>query len=212
MSLFITFEGIDGAGKSTHIEAFSHRLKARGRTVLRTREPGGSPLAEDIRELLLHQEMDALTEALLVFASRRDHIVRTIVPALRQGHTVVSDRFTDATFAYQGGGRGFHELVLEQLELWAQNLDLPWPGEGKVLEPDATFWFALPPQVAAERRAQARQADRFESQDLAFFERVHEGYAQRAKQHPHRFIRIDAEQDPEGVWQQIMAACESRGW
>lgn len=199
---FITFEGIDGAGKSSHIEALAQWLRARGREVLLTREPGGTALAERLRELLLHEAMDALTESLLVFAARRDHLRQCIEPALARGATVVCDRFTDATFAYQGGGRGFDLDVLGRLEGWVQ--------EGR--QPDLTLWFDLPPQIAAQRRAAARAADRFEREDEAFFTRVREGYAVRAAAAPGRFVRIDAEQPREAVWAQIERSLLERGW
>lgn len=193
---FITFEGIDGAGKSSHIEALAAWLRARGHTVQVTREPGGTPLAERLRELVLHQPMDALTESLLVFAARRDHLATVIEPALAAGTSVLCDRFTDATFAYQGGGRGFDLEVLTRLEAWVQ--------QGR--QPDLTLWFELPPAVAAQRRAAARAPDRFESEDHAFFERVHAGYAARAAAQPARFVRIDASLAPPQVWAQIEAA------
>ena len=136
---FITFEGIDGAGKSTHIEALAERLRERGAEVLCTREPGGTELAEQLRELILHRPMDALTEALLVFAARRDHVQRVIAPALARGACVVCDRFTDATFAYQGGGRGFDAEVLSRLEQWVHG----------ALQPDLTLWLDLPAETAA---------------------------------------------------------------
>lgn len=199
---FITFEGIDGAGKSTHIEAVAQRLREAGATVVLTREPGGTPLAERLREMLLHEGMDVLTEALLVFAARRDHIVQVIAPALAAGHTVLCDRFTDATFAYQGGGRGAPLEVLAQLERLVQ-------GE---LQPDLTIWFDLPAALAAQRRAQARAADRFEQQDLDFFERVRSGYAARAGAIPQRFARIDAAQERAAVWRQIDAVLKARQW
>jgi len=154
-SRFISFEGIDGAGKSTHIASVSQRLRARGAEVVNTREPGGTPLAESLRALFLHSGMDSLTEALLVFAGRRDHLRQVILPALEAGKTVVCDRFTDASFAYQGAGRGMDLAVLTKLEQWVQ--------EGR--QPDLTFWFDLPAEVAAQRRAAAREADRFEQQD-----------------------------------------------
>ncbi|WP_029001765.1 dTMP kinase [Azohydromonas australica] len=199
---FITFEGIDGAGKSSHIEALAQWLRARGREVLLTREPGGTALAERLRELLLHEAMDALTESLLVFAARRDHLRQCIEPALARGATVLCDRFTDATFAYQGGGRGFDLDVLGRLEGWVQ--------EGR--QPDLTLWFDLPPQIAAQRRAAARAADRFEREDEVFFTRVREGYAARAAAAPGRFIRIDAEQPREAVWAQIERSLLERSW
>jgi dTMP kinase len=180
---FITFEGIDGAGKSSHLEAAAQALRDAGQEVLVTREPGGTALAESLRELVLHQSMDAMTEALLVFAARRDHLVTQIEPALRRGCTVLCDRFTDATFAYQGGGRGFDIEVLQALERWVQ--------QGR--QPDLTLWFDLPPAVAAQRRAAARAPDRFEILDEAFFERVRGGYARRREADPGRFVIIDAQ-------------------
>ncbi|MEO3713410.1 MULTISPECIES: dTMP kinase [Roseateles] len=199
---FISFEGIDGAGKSTHIAAVSERLRQAGAEVLNTREPGGTPLAERLRELVLHEPMDVLTEALLVFAGRRDHVRQVIEPALAAGRTVVCDRFTDASFAYQGGGNGLSLPVLEQLEAWVT--------EGR--QPDLTIWFDLPPATAAARRAAAREADRFEQQDLHFFERVRAGYAARAAAAPQRFARIDASGDVASVAAQIVAVLEQRGW
>ncbi len=199
---FITFEGIDGAGKSTHIEALAERMRQAGQQVVCTREPGGTPLAEQLRELVLHSPMDALTEALLVFAARHDHVQQVIAPALAQGHTVVSDRFTDATFAYQGGGRGFDLQVLRTLEAWVQ----------QELQPTLTLWFDLPAELAAERRAAARSPDRFEQQDVAFFERVRAGYQARMDASPARFVRIDATQSRDAVWAQVVATLEQRGW
>ncbi len=199
---FISFEGIDGAGKSSHIDAVAERLRRGGATVLTTREPGGTALAERLRELVLHQPMDALTEALLVFAARRDHVQQLIAPALARGETVLCDRFTDATFAYQGSGRGFDAPVLRQLEQWVH-------GE---LQPTLTFWFDVAPAVAAERRAAARAPDRFEAQDLAFFERVRAGYRQRMDESPGRFVRIDSSLSREAVDVQIDTALEARGW
>jgi dTMP kinase len=199
---FITFEGIDGAGKSTHVDAVAARLRDGGATVVCTREPGGTPLAEQLRQLVLHAPMDSITEALLVFAARRDHIREIIAPALTAGHTVLCDRFTDATFAYQGGGAGVSLPMLDQLEQWVQD----------GLQPDLTIWFDLPAQLASQRRAQVREADRFEQQDLAFFERVRNGYAARLDSSPQRFSRIDASQDRESVWRQIDAVLRARGW
>lgn len=198
--LFITFEGIDGAGKSSHLAAFEQWLRARGHDVVLTREPGGSELAEALRELILHRPMDALTESLLVFAARRDHLQTTIEPALARGATVLCDRFTDATFAYQGGGRGFDLDVLRTLEQWVH------PGR----QPDLTFWFDLDPAVAAERRAAARTPDRFERQDAAFFTRVRDGYAARAAQSPARFVRIAADGDLAAVWARVERAATER--
>ena len=156
---FITFEGIDGAGKSSHIESLATWIRAREQTVLVTREPGGTPLAEQLRAQFLRDEMDALTECLLVFAARRDHLQQRIEPALAAGSNVLCDRFTDATFAYQGAGRGFDWSVLTQLERWVQ-------GDR---QPDLTLWFDVEPGEAAARRAAARQPDRLERMDQAFF-------------------------------------------
>lgn len=208
--LFISFEGIDGAGKSSHIDGLAEAFRAQGRTLTRTREPGGTPLAEKLRELLLHDTMDALTESLLVFAARRDHLRCVIVPALARGEVVLCDRFTDATFAYQGAGRGFDLSVLSFLERTAQTgialeADL-------MLEPDMTIWFDLTPEVAAERLAGARVPDRFEAQPVEFFRRVAQGYADRAAAAPQRFARIDAAQERHLVWQQIVHAVQQRGW
>lgn len=204
---FITFEGIDGAGKSTHIEALAERLRQRGGEVVMTREPGGTALAEKLRELVLHAPMDALTEALLVFAARRDHLQQVIAPALARGATVLCDRFTDATFAYQGFGRGFDLAVLRQLEAWVQGRP-----EGGLREPDLTLWFDLSPAVAAKRLAGARVPDRFEAQPQAFFERVAQGYAARAAAAPQRFARIDADQPPSDVAAQVRATLIGRAW
>lgn len=201
-SRFITFEGIDGAGKSSHIDAVVERLRERGAAVVGTREPGGTPLAERVREIFLNESADVLTETLLAFAARRDHVRAVIAPALSAGQTVVCDRFTDATFAYQGGGGGASEAQLVQLESWVL--------EG--LQPDLTIWFDLPAALAAQRRGQTRAADRFEQRDLAFFERVRGAYAARAGAAPSRFARIDAALDRDAVWCQIEAALEVRGW
>jgi dTMP kinase len=202
--LFLTLEGIDGAGKSSHIDALEALFKAQGRIVTRTREPGGTPLAETLRTMILTQAMDPLTESLLVFAARRDHIVQVIEPALARGEVVLCDRFTDATFAYQGAGRGFDEAVLSTLEQWVQARD------GALLQPTLTLWFDLPPETAAERLAGARLPDKFESQPVAFFRRVAEGYAARAASAP-RFVRIDANRSREQVWAQVVAALVQRG-
>ena len=199
---FITFEGIDGAGKSTHIDAVAARLRSAGAKVLCTREPGGTVLAERLRELILHAPMDPLTEALIVFAARRDHVLQVIEPALVRGETVLCDRFTDATFAYQGGGRGFDTAVLAELERWVHGH----------LQPDLTIWFDLDTEVAAARRAAARAPDRFEKQDLDFFDRVRAGYQARMDAAPQRFVRIDAAQPREAVSKQIVVALEARRW
>lgn len=207
--LFLSFEGIDGAGKSTHIEALAERFRAAGRTVVLTREPGGTPLAEKIRALALHESMDALTEALLMFAARRDHLQQVIAPALARGDAVLCDRFTDATFAYQGGGRGFDWQLLSELERMVQHLPA---APGQLRQPDMTLWFDLPPATAAVRLAGARLPDRFESQPAAFFEAVRAGYARRMAESPARFVCLDADQPREDVWQAVVQAVRGRGW
>lgn len=198
---FISFEGIDGAGKTTHIDAVEQAWRAAGHEVVRTREPGGTALAESLRELVLHQPMDALTEALLVFAARRDHVQQVIAPALARGAWVLCDRFTDATFAYQGAGRGFDLQVLAQLEGWVQ----------QGLQPELTLLFDLPPAVAAARLRDARQPDRFESLDEAFFERVRGGYLARQAANPQRFALVQADAAPQAVAAQVRAALQPRG-
>ena len=212
--LFISFEGIDGAGKSSHIEGLAQAFRNQGRVVILTREPGGTPLAEKLRALMLHDAMDPLTEALIAFAARRDHLVQVIEPALARGEVVISDRFTDATFAYQGAGRGFDWDQLSILERMAQTgtslqADL---ASNFMREPDMTLWFDLPAQVAAERLASARVPDRFEAQPGEFFARVAQGYARRAEAAPERFARIDANTSRESVWQQITQAVADKGW
>ncbi len=204
--LFISFEGIDGAGKSTHIEGLAAAFTAQGRQVTLTREPGGTPLAEKLREMVLHDAMDSLTEALLIFAARRDHLHNVIEPALARGDVVLCDRFTDATFAYQGSGRGFDLSVLQQLETWVQQTP-----DG-LRQPDVTVWFELDPAIAAVRLAGARVPDRFEAQPVAFFQKVSDGYAARAQADAQRFVRLDAAQTREAVWQQLLHNFVQRGW
>ena len=207
--LFISFEGIDGAGKSTHIEAVAQAFEAQGRAVIRTREPGGTPLAERLRELVLNAPMDALTESLLVFAARRDHIAQVIAPALAQGRVVLCDRFSDATFAYQGGGRGFDWQLLQTLEQWVQRQGAPG---ANLLQPALTLWFDLPASVAAARLASARVPDKFEAQPQAFFEAVATGYARRLAEQPQRFARVDADQPLQAVRAQVLAALRETGF
>ena len=180
---FITLEGIDGAGKSSHVGWIAERLRRPGREVVVTREPGGTPAGEKLRDLLLHDPMDVGTETLLVFAARQEHLARVIRPALERGSWVVCDRFTDATFAYQGGGRGFPVVKLETLEDWVQ--------EG--LQPDLTLFFDVPVSVG-QARLKAAQAvhDRFEREDAGFHERVRAVYLERAQLFPRRFRLIDA--------------------
>jgi dTMP kinase len=200
---FISFEGIDGAGKSTHIEGLSQWFKSRGHMVTLTREPGGTPLAEKFRELALHEAMDPLTEALLMFAARREHLINVIEPALARGEVVLCDRFTDATFAYQGGGRGFDWNILKVLEKMVQQVPA-----SSLRQPDLTIWFDLSPSVAAERLSTARVPDKFESQPPSFFQAVREGYAKRMQEAPSRFAQISADQSREAVWADVLKAVE----
>lgn len=206
---FITLEGIDGAGKSSHIAAIAATLQAQGHTVTLTREPGGTPLAEKLRVLVLNDAMDPLTEALLIFAARRDHLQQVIAPALARGEVVLCDRFTDATFAYQGAGHGFSLEVLSILEQWA--LAPQWLETSSIKNPDLTLWFDLPPAIAAERLADARLPDRFEAQPQAFFERVSQGYAARLQADPARFARINAHQPRDAVWSEVLQALRAKG-
>lgn len=217
--LFISFEGIDGAGKSTHIAALAAAFTASGRHVTLTREPGGTPLAEKLRALVLSDAMDPLTEALLMFAARRDHIRLVIAPALARGDVVLCDRFTDATFAYQGAGRGFDLAVLGMLERWVQvSPDSAATGAamgadaGALLQPELTVWFDLPAEQAAARLASTRVPDKFEAEPVEFFRRVAGGYADRMAAHPKRFARIDAGQTPADVWQAVHAVFIRKGW
>jgi len=183
MAKFITFEGVDGAGKSTHLEWFANALRQRGIDLLATREPGGTPLGEKLREILLNQPMHAETEAMLMFAARREHVEQVIRPALQRGTWVISDRFSDASFAYQGGGRGVPLNKLEQLEQWVH-------GD---LQPDLTLLFDIPVKVARERLANNVSLDRFEQERGEFFERVRQAYLARAAKTPQRFAVIRAE-------------------
>jgi dTMP kinase len=194
MAKFITFEGVDGAGKSTHLNWFADTLRIRGIDLLVTREPGGTPMGEKLREIVLHEPMHAETEALLMFAARREHLEKVIKPALQRGTWVISDRFTDASFAYQGGGRGVSVEKLEQLERWVQ-------GD---LQPDLTLLFDIPVEVARERLtknvAQTNIAlDKFEQEQSEFFDKVRNAYLARAQKHPARFKIIRAEHTLEEV-------------
>jgi len=200
---FISFEGIDGAGKSTHIDGLAQWFKSRGHVVTLTREPGGTPLAEKFRELALHESMDPLTEALVMFAARREHLVQVIEPALARGEVVLCDRFTDATFAYQGGGRGFDWSVLKALEQMVQKVPA-----STLRQPDLTIWFDLDPAVAAQRLSTARVPDKFESQPQSFFQAVRDGYAKRMQESPSRFAQIAADQSREDVWSEVLKAVE----
>ena len=194
---FVSFEGIDGAGKSTHIDAFAKLMEASfpQRKVVVTREPGGTPLGEQLRHLLLDAPMDLETEALLMFAARREHLAQVIQPALHAGNIVVSDRFTDASFAYQGGGRGLNLEKLNTLERWVQGQP-----NGEILQPDLTILFDLPGSVAESRRSKVREPDKFEKMDLNFFEKVRQEYLRRAKEDPARFHIVDATHSQEAIW------------
>ncbi len=183
-SKFITFEGVDGAGKSTHLAWFADVLRQRGLDVVVTREPGGTPLGEQLREILLNQPMSIGTEAMLMFAARLEHIEQVIKPALRAGKWVISDRFSDASFAYQGGGRGMDWEKLRQLEQWVH----------PDLQPDLTLFFDVPVDVARQRLANNVSLDRFEQEQADFFERVRAGYHKRVEQNPRRYVVIDAAQ------------------
>ncbi len=179
---FITFEGIDGAGKSTHLDWLTRHLRGRGHSVVVTREPGGTPLGEKLREILLSQPMHLETEALLMFAARREHLEKVIRPALSAGKWVISDRFSDASFAYQGGGRGLDENKLLALEQWVQD----------GLQPDLTLLFDVPVEVSRQRLSNNATLDRFEQEQQEFFQRVRENYLHRAQQFSTRFRIIDA--------------------
>ena len=182
---FITFEGIDGAGKSSHIAGVTELILARGLSVVSTREPGGTPLGEKLRGLLLHEPMHLETEAMLMFAARREHLAEVIEPALARGDWVVCDRFSDATYAYQGGGRGLDKKKFSELEQWVHGH----------LQPDLTFLFDLPPAVAGERiAAQGRELDRFEQERSDFHQRVRQAYLERAAAAPQRMQVINADQ------------------
>lgn len=208
--LFITFEGIDGAGKSTHIDALAKAFRAQGRAVTVSREPGGTPLAEKLRAMVLNDPMDAMTEALLVFAARRDHLQQCIEPALKRGDVVLCDRFTDATFAYQGAGRGFDLATLSTLEQWVQTVQ---DAENNfVRQPDLTVWFDLAAEIAAQRLADARVPDKFEAQPVEFFKRVSYGYLSRMTASPDRFAQIRADNPRETVWADVLKAVQFRGW
>lgn len=183
MAKFITFEGVDGAGKSTGLEWFADALRQRGIDLLVTREPGGTPLGEQLREILLNQPMHIETEAMLMFAARREHVEQVIRPALQRGTWVISDRFSDASFAYQGGGRGVSLAKLEQLEQWVH-------GD---LQPDLTLLFDIPIEVARQRLSNNVSLDRFEQEKGEFFERVRQAYLARATKFPQRITVIRAE-------------------
>jgi len=188
-SKFITFEGIDGAGKSTHIGFVGDFLSKRGKTVVSSREPGGTPLGEKLRDLLLHEKMHLETEALLMFASRREHIAQVIAPALARGDWVLSDRFTDASFAYQSGGRGLDRAKMEALEAWVH----------PHLQPDLTLLFDVPLAVARERLDATRTLDKFEREQAEFFEKCRGEYLRRAVQFPDRIVVVDSTQSIDAI-------------
>lgn len=196
---FITLEGMDGAGKSSHIAAILETLQDKGVEVVATREPGGTSLGERLRELLLHEAMHAETETLLMFAARREHIAQVIAPALARGAWVVSDRFTDASFAYQCGGRGVDQTKMEQLEHWVQ----------QGLQPDLTLLFDVPVEVSVARLAAARTPDKFERESAEFFHKIREGYLSRAKAHPTRFRIIDGNRPLETVRAEVIALLQA---
>jgi dTMP kinase len=191
---FITLEGMDGAGKSTHLPEVIAALQASGKEVVCTREPGGTPLGERLREILLHAPMHAETEALLMFAARREHIATVIEPALERGAYVVSDRFTDASFAYQGGAKSVDMEKLEIMEAWVH----------PDLQPDMTLLFDVPVAVSMERLSHARDPDKFEQEGPAFFEKIRNAYLDRARKAPERFHIINSDQPKEAVKQQLL--------
>ncbi len=196
---FITFEGIDGAGKSSQIQALVRLLEARGIGVEQTREPGGTELGEQLRNLLLHHGMHLETEAMLMFAARREHLAARIMPALHAGRWVVSDRFSDATYAYQVGGRGLDPLKFAALEAWVH----------PDFQPDLTLIFDLAPAQAAVRLAGTGQApDRFERERCDFFERVRAAYLERAARAPERIRVIDADREPAAIRADVLRIVE----
>jgi dTMP kinase len=190
---FITFEGIDGAGKSTQIDVVANALRARGIELVITREPGGTPLAETLRTLVLNEAMGPATETLLLFAARSDHLERVLRPALAAGQWVLCDRFTDATYAYQAGGRGMSTERIAALEQWVH----------PDLQPDLTLLFDVPPEIAAQRLATARAADRFESERVEFFGAVRRHYLERAAAYANRFVVLDSTAAPELIRGQL---------
>jgi dTMP kinase len=199
MGKFITFEGIDGAGKSTHIAFVSDYIKQRGIELVSSREPGGTPLGEKLREIVLHEKMHLETEALLVFASRREHLAQVIEPALARGAWVISDRFTDSTFAYQGGGRGMSLAKLDTLEQWVH----------PERQPDLTLLFDVPLDVARARLDATRELDKFEQEKSDFFAATRTEYLRRAAEFPQRFRVIDSTQSIAEIQQQIAAILDA---
>jgi dTMP kinase len=195
---FITLEGMDGAGKSTHIPNIVNQLLASGREVICTREPGGTPLGEELRELLLHKSMHPETETLLMFAARREHIAKVIAPAIVKGACVISDRFTDATYAYQAGAKAVSVEKIHLLEKWVQ-------GE---LQPDMTILFDVPVEVSLKRLALARSPDKFEREGPVFFEKLRNAYLERAKKDTARFRIINANQALDVVKNEVKVIIE----
>jgi dTMP kinase len=193
--MFITLEGVDGAGKSSHLNWLETWFTSRGCQVRMTREPGGTAIGEQLREMVLHQSMHAETEALIMFAARREHIEQVIRPALAAGAVVISDRFTDASFAYQSGGRGLPEARLAVLEDWVHS----------GLQPDLTLLFDLSPEIAAQRLSSAREPDRFEREQTDFHARVRDAYLRRAEQFAARIKIIDGSRSLDQVRQQLSA-------
>lgn len=190
---FITLEGMDGAGKSTHIPTIIELLKSRGCEVVSTREPGGTELGERLRELLLHEAMHPETETLLMFAARREHIANIIAPALKRGAYVLSDRFTDATYAYQNGAKGVSAAKIEALEQWVQ----------EDLQPDVTLLFDVPVEISMQRLSMARSPDKFERESAEFFSRIRNAYLERARKNPTRFKVINANKSLEEVTKSV---------
>ena len=198
---FLTLDGIDGSGKSTHLATIREWFERRGMPVLFTREPGGTPLGEELRRLLLSPDsrVGLRTETLLMFAARRQHLEDVILPALDKGIHVVSDRFTDATFAYQGGGRGIPAADIEVLENWVQGS----------LRPNLTLLLDVPLEVSFERIAGWREKDRFEQEEAEFFARVRRAYLDRAAAHPQRYRVIDSNRSREEVRAAVEAALQA---
>ena len=196
---FITLEGMDGAGKSTHIPFIQNLLAQAGHSVVSTREPGGTELGEKLREILLHDAMHVDTETLLMFAARAEHLQQLILPALNAGSWVLSDRFTDATFAYQSGAKGLNAERVLQLESWVRGQ----------LQPDLTLLFDVPVEISVARLTQARTPDKFERESADFFTRIRNAYLSRANQHPERIVVIDSNQAIHLVEQQIIQALKS---
>jgi len=192
---FITLEGIDGAGKSTHLAWLARLLESRGLRIVVTREPGGTETGETLRNLLLdrRQQLHADTEALLMFAARREHLDKVIVPAMDRGDWVLCDRFTDATYAYQSGGSGLSWERIAELEAWVQ----------QGLQPDLTLLFDVTPELGRARSGLIRTPDRFEQEKTGFFDRVRAGYLRRMEEHPLRMVRIDASGSIEEIQKMI---------